>query len=241
MGATDGNGDAKQRMEWLWANFVGHTVVVELTDGTHVEGLYLGKNPDQFSINLAYTRRKAFGKLKPKDKIKMHETETIEAAQIRSVSAVDILLAGGSPKPVNTKHATDASNNRELEKMSWDIEELPAGSGDMQFDDSTYEAGSFDQFKANEKLYGVRSTYSFDQYSTVLDKSQLTEEQRQQAIKIAHDIEKGTKGGHGGEYDSTVGIWAADYDEEALHAAVNSGSKYVPPSMRDGEPPAKVF
>lgn len=50
----------------------------------------------------------------------------------------------------------------------------------------------WDQFETNERLYGVRSDYDENYYTTALDRSHPTYKQRAaQADKIAREIEKG--------------------------------------------------
>jgi hypothetical protein len=77
-------------------------------------------------------------------------------------------------------------------------------------------ADTWDQFQANETLFGVESTYKFDlsQYSTPLDVSKVPARTRQKAERLAREIEEGRKGVD--HHDGSD----CDEDEEALWSSV---------------------
>lgn len=49
---------------------------------------------------------------------------------------------------------------------------------------------SFDQFEENRRLHNTKTTYDFNQYTTKIDESKLTREQKTKAEKLADQIEK---------------------------------------------------
>mmetsp|Transcript_73165 Transcript_73165/g.237948 ORF Transcript_73165/g.237948 Transcript_73165/m.237948 type:complete len:495 (+) Transcript_73165:112-1596(+) len=77
----------------------------------------------------------------------------------------------------------------------------------------------WDQFKVNEEKFGVVSTFKADlsQYTTVLDKSKITKAMRQQAERIAREMEKGGVCVQDEEYND------GEADEEDLFSAVQRG------------------
>ena len=52
----------------------------------------------------------------------------------------------------------------------------------------------WDQFKENEKKFGVTSTYNEEMYTTKLNQATLTPEQRARAARMAAEIEGDTSG-----------------------------------------------
>lgn len=47
----------------------------------------------------------------------------------------------------------------------------------------------WDQFEANETLFGVKSTFNEDLYTTKLDRGPQTRELEREALRIAREIE----------------------------------------------------
>ena len=238
-------------MRWLTQQMVGQVIVVKMQDGGQFEGLVVARKPtDKIALELAHVRRKAGDKWKPRDRAVVKRTEVYDIDKIVSMAASEVPLQGFTPPPANTNEFTSSSANRQLEKLSWDPMADMQGGETLDFDDKGYSAGGFDQFAVNERKFGVKSTYNFEDYSTVLDVSKMSKEQLKWAEEKAKEIE-GSNRGKGGQFDSTVGDWAADFDEEALHSAViresdplssqqlknqeESKNQYVPPHLR-GQP-----
>eukprot|EP00960_Hanusia_phi_P023814 702368-Hanusia_phi.AAC.1 len=70
----------------------------------------------------------------------------------------------------------------------------------------------WDQFHANEKLFGTATTYKEEIYTSKLDRSRLTEEQIRRAELLAKQIEKEREGSAAVEQEA-VGdddSWATD-------------------------------
>merc|ERR1719421_1881641 len=66
------------------------------------------------------------------------------------------------------------------------------GAGDdmnLTLGDSNEHGGAWDQFAVNEKQFGVKSTYREDLYTTKLDMSKISSQQREAAERIAKEIE----------------------------------------------------
>ncbi|CAE8645073.1 unnamed protein product [Polarella glacialis] len=89
---------------------------------------------------------------------------------------------------------------------------------------STAPRQTWDQFQQNEELFGVRSTYSEDLYSTALDVSKVPQSVREQADRIAREIDPpgrrvgSSRGDDGNE----------DVDEEGKFSAVSRAEQVQP-------------
>ncbi len=86
--------------------------------------------------------------------------------------------------------ALEMSRTLERVDSAW-VAPLPAGSGQMGSlgSSSTTNGKKWDQFEANEKLYGVVARFDENLYTTQLDKVSLTWNQQYRAEQIAREIE----------------------------------------------------
>ena len=79
--------------------------------------------------------------------------------------------------------------------------------------------GTWDQFSANEKLYGVKATFDENLYTTVLNVDSIDKTKREQAERLAREIESQTTSNihlaeERGQFMET------DFDEEDLYSGV---------------------
>ncbi|GMI10689.1 hypothetical protein TrRE_jg3024 [Triparma retinervis] len=94
---------------------------------------------------------------------------------------------------------------------------LDAGDGGQGLEGSV---GNWDQFKANEEKFGVRTGFDENLYTTKLDKSKLGRGAEDRAKRLAKEI---LAGGHGGNLHMMEerGLKIeGDYDEEDLYSGV---------------------
>jgi len=83
---------------------------------------------------------------------------------------------------------------RERELQQWQPgADVPSGGGLSQGDDDTFGPGAtrgpWDQFAANEKLFGVRTQFDESLYTTKLDRSAADfKEREREAQRIANEI-----------------------------------------------------
>lgn len=120
-----------------------------------------------------------------------------------------------------------APQMRELRR--WDAdEEVPVALQELQNTSTVADRedviGSWDQFKTNQTLFGVASTYKDDlsQYTTVLDTEKLPAKLRRKAERLAREIEQGHTSRSAGDKD---GVGSDGEDEEELWSAVPRCSK----------------
>ena len=109
---------------------------------------------------------------------------------------------------------------RDLEKWVPDDERAKPSDDPQNLlgQDVTGEAGEWDQFEANKRLREAKGekaieAYSDEMYSTKVDQSNFTAEQREQATRLAAVMGESTQ-------DSLADKYANGYDEEDLHSAV---------------------
>lgn len=80
--------------------------------------------------------------------------------------------------------------------------------------------GSWNQFEANEKLFGVKSTFDENLYTTKLDREKLSLEQSREAERIAKEIERQTSSNFHLQEERGQKL-QHDMDEEALYSSVD--------------------
>ncbi|ODV89784.1 hypothetical protein CANCADRAFT_58627 [Tortispora caseinolytica NRRL Y-17796] len=89
-------------------------------------------------------------------------------------------------------------------------------------DSSPSSATKWDQFAANEKLFGVKSTYNEDFYTTKIDRTGADYKEREErAAQLAKEIESSADGGDRHIREERLGITEGeDIDEEDLYSGV---------------------
>ncbi|KAJ7364010.1 hypothetical protein DFH08DRAFT_838071 [Mycena albidolilacea] len=109
-------------------------------------------------------------------------------------------------------------------------------------DDETFGAGSkgqWDQFNVNEKLFGVKTSFDEDAYTTKLDRSAPDfKERERKAQRIANEIiGAGTTNPHIAE-ERNLNDDSGANEEDKYGAVVRGNNAYVPPGARKpgGEP-----
>lgn len=101
-------------------------------------------------------------------------------------------------------------------------------------------AKGWDQFTINREKFGVQSTYDETLYTTALNEAEFTDEQKQEAIRLAREIENntGTTNIHVLEERGLTATLSGNnnwadmmMDEETMHSAVIRGpNPVVPPT-----------
>ncbi|ORC86926.1 putative ataxin-2 isoform X1 [Trypanosoma theileri] len=179
------------RLQYLYLNLVGHVVQVRLVDGTCVEGLFMSRSDvdgeGDSSIMLCCTRYVSSAKHKPLDPscVEFEKDTIIPYRDIVMVEAQNVKIRTEAPGRVDERHG-DLSMN----KFDW----ADDGANEL-LDNDTLPTGSWDQFEVNEKAFGVKTTYKEELYTTRLDHSKITEEQRAHADRVAREIEVSTTRG----------------------------------------------
>ncbi|EPZ34416.1 hypothetical protein O9G_000603 [Rozella allomycis CSF55] len=119
-----------------------------------------------------------------------HDEIVLSYNDIISITAskVDTTFAEKPKDKPDTDISGASGNIRERELTPW----IPDESDDKEFVKENKNE-SWDQFKVNEKLFGVKSNFNEEIYTTVLDKNDENFKKREkEAQKIANEILNGT-------------------------------------------------
>ncbi|CCM01397.1 uncharacterized protein FIBRA_03448 [Fibroporia radiculosa] len=161
------------------------------------------------------------------------------------------------------KTDTDISNStaarRERELQAWQPTDDPAsgvtptaplgstanggGRDEMTFGPAVGATGGWDQFAANEQLFGVRANFDEDVYTTKLDRSapDYKEKERRAAV-IANEILQSTTNNVHIAEERTQNFAGENgsNEEEKYGAVVRGANAYVPPGARKANPSAST-
>jgi len=174
----------------------------------------------------------------------------IQPKDISSISALSASLAP-STQPSGFRidtaiSANQTSTQRQLERWQPDQAHHTGMSGHLE---EAAKSGSWDQFATNEKMFGLKSSYSEELYTTKLDRSHPEFAKRYRAAEsIAREIEgkvssnphimeeRGLKVDDSGvdEEDKYAGVIRTQAPQSVLgYAAAAAGGKYTPPAKRE--------
>lgn len=115
--------------------------------------------------------------------------------------------------------------------------EPAADEVDMSLESTTGHTTGWDQFEANERLFGAKSNYDENIYTTRIDRSDPAYREKQaEAARIAREIE-GTDvdNPHMREERGLVAPDTGDQDEEAKYSGVQRENRAFPP-LASGQP-----
>ncbi|OCB84689.1 hypothetical protein A7U60_g8209 [Sanghuangporus baumii] len=179
------------------------------------------------------------------------ETLKIPASTVLSFSPGS--SGTGTMSKVHDSFRTDAeisrtgSAKRERELQAWqpdssDIPSNPAGNGidnshvdDVTFGPGASSGGQWDQFAVNERLFGVRTNFDEEEYTTRLDRNAKDYKERERrAEQIAAEITGSTTNNnpHIAE-ERGLAVDDSGVNEEDKYGAVVRGTNaYVPPGAR---------
>ncbi|KAK7033100.1 LsmAD domain-containing protein [Favolaschia claudopus] len=154
----------------------------------------------------------------------------------------DAKLPNGDSFRTDTDISQKKPAPRERELQAWqpssDSGPNPQGSSaGGTGDDETFGAGSkgqWDQFNVNEKLFGVKTSFDEDAYTTKLDRSAPDfKERERKAQKIANEIIGATTNNPhiAEERNQNAGDSGAN-EEDKYGAVVRGSNAYVPPGAR---------
>jgi hypothetical protein len=167
----------------------------------------------------------------------------------------DIAVANVSPAEVSVKESNGASGFRTDADISGNLAmrertlkrwEPAADEIDMSLESAAGDSAGWDQFEANERLFGAKTNYDENLYTTRIDRSDPTYRQKHaEAARIAREIEgQDHENAHMREERGLVAPDSGDQDEESKYSGVQreakpfqplvSGqpNKYTPPGRR---------
>ncbi|KAI0322616.1 hypothetical protein OF83DRAFT_1093168 [Amylostereum chailletii] len=161
----------------------------------------------------------------------------------------DAKAPNGDGFKIDTDISKAAAPRRERELQAWHEDEVPPSAGgpivqSLLTDDLTFGPGasghtSWDQFAANEKLFGVKAGFDEDVYTTKLDRSAADfKEREKRAQALANEIMGSTtNNAHVAEERLMNSTGDSGTNEEDKYGAVVRGTNaYVPPGARKQVP-----
>ncbi|KAK7325091.1 hypothetical protein VNO77_29167 [Canavalia gladiata] len=195
------------RLVYVTTCLIGHQVEVQVKNGSVYSGIFHATNADKdFGIILKMARLTKDGSLrgqksgaefvsKPPSKILI-----IPAKELVQVIAQDVAitrdgLPDESPHDIHQEIMVDSlisqsrhvELGRELQRWVPDEDDPQCPELENIFD-GHWNRG-WNQFETNETLFGVKSTFNEELYTTKLEKGPQTRELEKQALRIAREIE----------------------------------------------------
>ncbi|KAJ6619738.1 hypothetical protein B0H10DRAFT_2024730 [Mycena sp. CBHHK59/15] len=130
-----------------------------------------------------------------------------------------------------------APRERELQVWQPSGDAAPGTQFGGLVDDDTFGPGAkgqWDQFNVNEKLFGVKTSFDEDAYTTKLDRSAPDfKERERKAQRIANEIiGAGTSNPHIAEERNQIVDDSGANEEDKYGAVVRGNNAYVPPGAR---------
>ncbi|GAA5931054.1 hypothetical protein JCM1841_001709 [Sporobolomyces salmonicolor] len=263
-GASAADSQAHDRLCLLLLVLVGQPVVATLKGGTKVRGILSAATTDG---ELSVALRQAVYLPSPSSTSSDSTPKAsllVNARDLHEIEASDIVLdptaagtGNGRPSSAAERDSfrtdTDISGLpppnrlRERDLQAWStagaytggIEDEP-GIGGLSLEETRTNGkggGGWDQFAANERLYGLKSDYDDELYTTKLDRSGKDFKEREaRAAQLEREILKGTSSlasnAHVAE-ERGEQLDDGDVNEEDRYGAViRSAGAYVPPGAR---------
>ncbi|KAK8301318.1 hypothetical protein V6Z11_D04G011700 [Gossypium hirsutum] len=243
VGKTVGNESfSRDRLVYLTTCLIGHPVEVHVKSGSIYTGIFHATDAENdFGIILKMARLIKDGTLcgykattefvsKAPSKILI-----IPDKELVQIIAKDVAVTrdGFASEPQNEKHqeilidsAISQSRHveveRELEPWVPDEDDLQCPELENIFDGPWNR--NWDQFETNQKLFGVKSTFNEELYTTKLERGPQTRELEKEAMRIAREIEgEDTQDLHLAEERGVDLHDDFDIDEEMRYSSVYRG------------------
>ncbi|KAK5171388.1 poly(A)-binding protein binding protein [Saxophila tyrrhenica] len=249
----------QDRALFLLANCVSHDATVTLKNGEQYTGVFTGgsfeSNKQQYVLKMVrrtHTPQQVNGNVDAtseylgegeEHKMIFDKEDTVDlhvpGVQLNAAQPVQNGSIGSSFRTDTEISARDSSQPRERELQRWD-----AGA-DSNIDMSLEASGEtgWDQFAANERMYGVSSTYDENIYTTQINRDDPRYRQREaEAARIAREIEgSAPSNAHVAEERRRDAERGEGLDEEEKYSGVQRETSalpkratgaYVPPSQR---------
>ncbi|KAJ5637659.1 SM domain found in ataxin-2 [Penicillium lividum] len=258
---------AHDRLVFLFASFIGLRTIIITKNGDKFTGIFssstLESSDSSFSLKMVQRVDENHSKVNGASDIAIPYLGTgIDHAMsfdIRDVA--DISVPNVVPAEVSVKESNGASGFRTDSDISgnlamrertlkrWEPAEMDEH---LSLESTTGDSSGWDQFETNERLFGAKTSYDENLYTTVIDRSDPAFRQKQvEAARIAREIEgTDTENVHMREERGLVAPATGDDDEEAKYSGVQRDGKsfqplvtgqpnrYTPPARRQPGVPA---
>ncbi|XP_011627318.1 polyadenylate-binding protein-interacting protein 4 [Amborella trichopoda] len=198
---------SRNRLIFLTTCLVGHHVDVQVKNGSVFTGIFHATNSDKdFGLILKMARLTKDGSVKGQKMVfdsagkVPSRTLIIPAKELVQVIAKDVLVTSNYLSNFSThekrhdfmidtsisqSHLIDVE--RELEPWTPDNDDPLCPDLENTFDNTWNR--NWDQFQTNEELFGVKSTFDEELYTTKLEKGPQMRELEREATRIAREIQ----------------------------------------------------
>ncbi|KAG0981807.1 hypothetical protein G6F29_006789 [Rhizopus arrhizus] len=232
------------RMLFLLGNMIGTMVDATVKDGCKFRGVFHGASTEGDLAIVLSLAQKIYDPTAPIAEDKTNPNPVVSKLLIYSKDLVEVTISSinftESASDRNSfKTDTDITGKlevkeRELHKWAPSEEDNALGLLDGDLESSSPGETAWDQFAVNEKLFGLKTDFNEEIYTTRLDRSAPGFKDREKrAIKVANEIQKvSTTNVHMLEERGFL-VEDSGMDEEDLYGAVvRDSNKYVPPALR---------
>ncbi|XP_041994997.1 polyadenylate-binding protein-interacting protein 4-like isoform X1 [Salvia splendens] len=196
---------SRDRLIYLTACLIGHRVEVHVMDGSVFSGIFHATNAEDFGIVLKMAHLIKDGSQGKKDISDALSNPSSKTLIIPANDLIQVIAKGVSvmrdglsdeqqyerQQELLTDSCISQSQHvdlgRELERWIPD-ENNPSYPELENIFDSPWKRG-WDQFEANATLFGVKSTFDEELYTTKLEKGPQMRELEKEAMRIAREIE----------------------------------------------------
>ncbi|KAI9376800.1 hypothetical protein BJX61DRAFT_3820 [Aspergillus egyptiacus] len=250
--SNNADNHAHDSLVFLFTSFIGLTATITTRDGAEFTGIVSSSSlePSETLVTLKMTRRQSrqdqhqgngvsdvaspFIGPAPEHPVTFHMSDVIDIS-VMNVTTTDALA---KPNGASSGFKTDADISGNLAMRERTLKRWEPGTdmgADMSLESTSTSAAGWDQFEANEALFGATSSYDENIYTTAIDRSDPAYKQKvAEAARIAREIENS-------EVDNAHvreerGLLAQDAgDEEDKYSGVRRDEKNFPPLV-SGQP-----
>ncbi|KAJ3042804.1 hypothetical protein HDV00_006625 [Rhizophlyctis rosea] len=230
----DAGNQQHNRMLFVLTNLVGMRVEIVQKDGVSWEGIYSASDVES---DLHVVLRMARKRINGKEVGKTEKRVIIQFKDLCAVSGKGLDMTSADKPHDRAGFQTDTAISgqtgpiqaRELQRWT------PSGDDALLgLEDEIGHIGKWDQFEANEKLFGVSTDFDENFYTTQLDRTDPEYRKRElEAMRIAAEIERGPVNNVHIAEERGLAVDTGAMDEEDRYSSViRQPGKYVPPAVR---------
>lgn len=233
---------SRDRLVYITTCFIGHEVEVQVKNGSIYSGIFHATNAEKdFGIILKMARLIKDCSLQGRKAISMPVSNTVEKVLI--IPAKDLVQVMAKDVSITIEGLTNelqqdrqqeimidslisqsryAEMGRELERWVPDEDNPQCPELEDIFDGHWNR--NWDQFETNEALFGVKSTFDEELYTTKLERGPQTKDREREASRIAREIEAEETGDfHLADERGIHFHQNFEIDEEAIYSSVSRG------------------
>ncbi|KAK6148735.1 hypothetical protein DH2020_016260 [Rehmannia glutinosa] len=197
--------DSRDRLIYLTTCLIGHQVEVQLLDGSVFSGVFHSTNAEDFGIVLKMAHSIKDGSHGQKS---ISDPPTKPPSGTLIIPSKDLVQVIAKGVPVTRDGFTNELQHEKLQELMtdscisqsrhvdlgrelerWVPDEDDPGCPELEnIFDGPWNRG-WDQFEANETLFGVKSTFDEELYTTKLERGPQMTELEREALRIAREIE----------------------------------------------------